>query len=177
MIFATTSDEVGKTQIIEAIKSCIKPHIYRRLLTIQLSAEGKKVSELTDIFKVTPQTIRASIHAYNQGGVEQLLPEKKPGRRPRLSLTKEQWTEIIHQPPCSFEKLTTLCQNWTLELLSSYCQQYHSVKLCPSMLWYILRQHKINMGRSQLRITSPDPEYTQKRDRTEAIKKKPKPWN
>jgi len=173
MIFATISDEAGKIQLIEAIKSCQKPHIYRRLLTVQLSAEGKKVSELTDMFKVTPQTIRAFVHAYNQGGLEQLLPEKKPGRRPRLSLTTEQWTEIIHQPPCSFEKLTTLCQNWTLKLLSNYCQQYHSVKLCPSMLWYILRQHKINMGRSQLRITSPDPKYTQKRDRTEEIKKKP----
>jgi len=183
MIFATISDEAGKIQLIEAIKSCHKPHIYRRLLTVQLSAEGKKVSELTSIFKVTPQTIRAFVHAYNQGGLEQLLPDKKPGRRPRLNLTTEQWTEIIHQPPCSFcgaptiEKLNTLCQNWTLKLLSNYCQQYHSVKLCPSMLWYILRQHKINMGRSQLRITSPDPEYTQKRDRTEAIKKKPKPWN
>ncbi len=74
MIFATISDEAGKIQLIEAIKSCQKPHIYRRLLTVQLSAEGKKVSELTDIFKVTPQTIRAFVHAYNQGGLEQLLP-------------------------------------------------------------------------------------------------------
>ena len=167
MIFATISDEAGKIQLIEAIKSCHKPHIYRRLLTVQLSAEGKKVSELTSIFKVTPQTIRAFVHAYNQGGLEQLLPDKKPGRRPRLNLTTEQWTEIIHQPPCSFcgaptiEKLNTLCQNWTLKLLSNYCQQYHSVKLCGSQLWYILRQHKINMGTSQLRITSPDPQYTQ----------------
>ncbi|MCH8291245.1 helix-turn-helix domain containing protein [Candidatus Poribacteria bacterium] len=174
MIFACISDEAGKTRIIEAIRICQKPHVYRRLMTIQLSAEGKKVSELTDIFKVTPQTIRAFIHAYNQGGVEQLLPEKKPGRRARLSLTQEQWIQIVHQPPCSFEKLNTENRNWTLELLSNYCQQYHSVKLCPSRLWYILRQHKINMGRSQLRITSPDPQYTQKRDRTEAIKKKPK---
>ncbi len=177
MIFATISDEAGKIQLIEAIKSCQKPHIYRRLLTVQLSAEGKKVSELTSIFKVTPQTIRAFVHAYNQGGLEQLLPDKKPGRRPRLNLTTEQWIQIIHQPPCSFEKLNSLSQNWTLKLLSDYCQQYHSVKLCPSMLWYILRGHKINMGRSQLRITSPSPEYTQKRDRTEAIKKKPKPWS
>ncbi|MCH8293445.1 helix-turn-helix domain-containing protein [Candidatus Poribacteria bacterium] len=102
MIFATIPDEALKTQLIEAIKSCTKPHIYRRLLTIQLSAERKKVSELTDIFKVTPQTIREFIHAYNQGGLEQLLPNKKPGRRPKLSLTSEQWIVIIHQPPCSF---------------------------------------------------------------------------
>ncbi len=174
MIFATISDEAGKIQLIEAIKSCTKPHIYRRLLTVQLSAEGKKVSELTSIFKVTPQTIREFIHAYNQGGLEQLLPNKKPGRRPKLSLTSEQWMTIIHQPPGSFEKLNTCSQNWTLKLLSNYCQQYHSVKLCPSMLWYILRGYKINMGRSQLRITSPDAEYTQKRDWTEAIKKKRK---
>lgn len=177
MIFATISDESAKTKLIEAIKRCEKPHVYRRLMTIQLSAEGKKVNELADIFKVTAQTIRAFIHSYNHGGVEQLLPKKKPGRRQRLTLTKEQWIEIVHQPPCCFEKLNTESRNWTLELLSNYCQQYHWVKLCPSRLWYILRGHKINMGRSQLRITSPDPQYSQKRNRTEVIKKKPKTEN
>ena len=60
MIFATIPDEALKTQLIEAIKSCTKPHIYRRLLTIQLSAERKKVSELTDIFKVTPRPFASS---------------------------------------------------------------------------------------------------------------------
>jgi transposase len=175
MIFAVISEESAKAELIETIRRCKKPHLYRRLMAVQLSAEGKTVSELASIFKVTPQTIRAFIHAYNQGGVEQLLPKKKPGRRPRLKLTETQWIEILHQPPCSFEKLLTESRNWTLELLSNYCQQYYSVKLCPSWLWYILRRHKINMGRSQLRITSPDPQYTQKRNRTEAIKKKPKP--
>ena len=54
MIFACISDEAGKTRIIEAIRICQKPHVYRRLMTIQLSAEGKKVSELTDIFFFHP---------------------------------------------------------------------------------------------------------------------------
>ncbi len=65
MIFACISDKVSKTQLIEAIKSCQKPHIYRRLLTIQLSAEGKKVSELTDIFFFHPPD-HSHLHSYLQ---------------------------------------------------------------------------------------------------------------
>lgn len=88
-----------------------------------------------------------------------------------MSLTGGQWTEIICQLPYSFEKLNTRGQNWTQKLRSNYGQQYYSVTLSCSPQWYILGWHKIEMGRSQLRITSPDPQDTQKRDRTEAIKK------
>jgi len=40
------------------------------LLTVQLSTEGRKISQLASIFNVTPQTIRQIIHAYNQRGFE-----------------------------------------------------------------------------------------------------------
>ena len=94
MIFATISDEAGKIQLIEAIKSCTKPHIYRRLLTVQLSAEGKKVSELTSIFKVTPQTIRAFVHAYNQGGLIHF--QGHPSDHSCLrSCLQSRWTQTI----------------------------------------------------------------------------------
>ncbi len=177
MIFAHIRDKSAEAELIEAAKEADKSYVYRRLLTVQLSAEGKTVPQLADIFKRTPQTIRKSIHAYNTGGLEAVMPQKKPGRPGQLSLTKAQWLEIIHTPPLEFDRLQTKSYNWTLELLTDYLKAYEGVKMSLSNVWYILRQHKINMGRSELKLTSPDPEYTQKRQRVEHLKKKQKRVN
>ncbi len=74
MIFARISDASAKTKLVEAIKKADKTYIYRRLMTVRLSSEGKTVTQLADIFKVTPQTIRHCIHAYNAGGLEAATP-------------------------------------------------------------------------------------------------------
>ena len=177
MIFAHISDKSAETKLGEAIKEADKTYVYRRLMTVQLSSEGKTVTQLADIFKVTPQTIRDSIHAYNSGGLEGVTPHKKPGRSCRLKMTKDQWLEVLHTPPVSFDRLSTKGYNWTLGLLADYLLAYQGVKMSPSNVWYILRRHKINMGRSDLKMTSPDPEYTQKRQRVEQIKKKRKKVN
>ena len=179
MIFAHADDESESTraELIDAIRCADKPYIYRRLMAVRLSSEGRTVSELSAIFQLTPQTIRKFIHAYNQRGLAPLTPCKKSGRTATLQFTQTQWEEIIHQPPISFDKLNTKSYNWTLQLLSEYLHLYYGVKLSVSHLWYLLRQHKINMGRSQLKITSPDPDYTVKRDRVDTLKKKRKPTN
>ena len=172
MIFAYVDDQSTQAELLDAIRNADKPYIYRRLMAVRLSSEGRNVSELSEIFQLTPQTIRKFIDAYNQGGLAQLMPHKKPGRTPKLQFTDTQWEEIIHQPPVSLDKLNTKSYNWTLQLLSEYLHLYHGVKISISHLWYILRQHKINMGRSQLKITSPDPDYIVKRDRVQTLKKK-----
>ncbi len=92
-------------------------------------------------------------------------------------MTKEQWLEILHTPPLEFDRLSTKSYSWTLGLLADYLLAYQGVKMSPSNVWYILRRHKINMGRSDLKMTSPDPEYTQKRQRVEQLKKKRKKAN
>ena len=127
-----------KRKLLDAIRNADKPYIYRRLMAVRLSSEGRNVSELSEIFQLTPQTIRKFIDAYNQGGLAQLMPHKKPGRTPRLQFTDTQWEEIIHQPPVSLDKLNTKSYNWTLQLLSEYLHLYHGVKISISHLWYIL---------------------------------------
>ena len=101
MIFADVDGESTRVELIDAIRRAHKPHIYRRLMAIRLSQEGRTVSQLSQIFHLTPQTIRKFVHAYNQGGLVQLMPRKKPGRTPKLQLSQTQWEEVIHQPPIS----------------------------------------------------------------------------
>ena len=174
MIYASIETESARIELQSLIGQTEKAYIYRRLMVIQLSCEGKTVNELAAIFKLSPQTIWKFIHSYNQGGILQLMPQTKPGRRPRLRLTKQQWLDILHHPPLSFEKLVTKSHNWTLDLLVLYLKHYYEVSLSASRVWSILRQNRINMGRSQLRVTSPDPLYRQKRQTTQTLKKKRK---
>ncbi len=177
MIFARISSEEDQEKLQLALKEAKKPYIYRRLLIIQFSAQGKRVVELASLLKLHPLTIRRYIHAYNRDGIQGIIPANKSGRPCKLSLTKDQWLDILHQSPATFEELDTPCYNWTLELLAGYVEIYHGVTIRPSGIWYILRRHKINMGRSQWKLTSPDPEYQVKRDRVEALKKKRKSDN
>jgi len=184
MIFARISSEEDEEQLHTALKEALKPYIYRRLLLIQFSAQGKGVVELASLFRLHPLTIRKYIHAYNRDGIQGVVPADKSGRpcdksgRPcKLPLTKDQWLDILHQAPATFEELNTPSYNWTLELLARYVKIYHGVTVRPSGIWYILRRHRINMGRSQWKLTSPDPEYKVKRDRVEALKKKRKSDN
>jgi len=126
--------------------------------------------------------VRQYIHDYNDGGLVQIQPKKKPGRTAKFSLSKDQWEEILHQSPCLFEKLQTAnhikaesarsLPHWTLQLLAVYIKEYHGVSMSLSGIWYQLRKAKISMGRSKLRIPCKDAEYTVKRQRVEALKKK-----
>ncbi len=177
MIFARISSEEDEEKLQLALKEALKPYIYRRLLIIQFSAQGKGVVELASLFRLHPLTIRKYIHAYNRDGIQGVVPADKSGRPCKLPLTKVEWLDILHQAPATFEELNTPSYNWTLELLARYVKIYHGVTIRPSGIWYILRRHKINMGRSQWKLTSPDPEYKVKRDRVEALKKKRKSDN
>lgn len=172
MIFAQIKTEEEKLKLEQAIKGAEKPYLYRRLLIIKLSAQGKTVNELASLFNLIPLTVRKYIHAYTAGGILELMPQKKPGRGTKISLTQEQWLDILHQSPATFDELDTPSHNWTLDLLVKYLEIYHGVIMQPSAVWYLLRRHKINLGRSQWKMTSPDPEYRVKRQKVEELKKK-----
>ncbi|MBM3120513.1 MAG: helix-turn-helix domain-containing protein [Chloroflexi bacterium] len=177
MILARVDTEETQHQLQQALKEADRPYIYRRLLIIRFSTQGKTVKELSGLFQLTPLTIRKYIQAYNTGGIKALMPHQKPGRSVKLSLTKEQWLEILHQSPATFDELKTACHHWTLERLAQYVEIYHGVRMHPSAWWHLLRRHQINLGRSQWKLTSPDPEYRVKRERVETLKKKLRPDN
>lgn len=172
MIKAFVETEEAKKELQSALNAAKKSYLYRRLLIIQLSSDGKTVPELASMFGLTEVMVRQYIHAYNDSGLAGLQPKKKPGRKAKLSLSKDQWEDILHQSPSLFDKLKTANQNWTLELLASYIKEYHGISITPSGVWHQLRRAKISMGRSKLEIPKKDPEYTIKRQRIETIKKK-----
>ena len=146
---------------------------YKRLKIVQLSSQGVGVPQLAQTFDVCQATVRDYIKRYKDGGIDTLKREYSNGRPPLTELTKAQWEELLHQSPCQFEKLNTGARNWTQKLLVDYCSQYLGIQLTRSAISIMLKNIGIPWNRGKLKVTSPDPLYTLKRERVDELKKKP----
>ena len=146
---------------------------YRRLKIIELSSQGKTVLELANLFVVSKATIRDYIHRYNEGGIGNLRAKRSPGRPVKIALSKAEFEELLHQSPCQSDKLDTAVRNWTQELLIAYFEMYHDFKVTQSAISKRLKQLGLSWNRGKLKVTSPDPLYTLKRERINELKKSP----
>ena len=176
MISAKMNEEDLKL-LEENLKAAKDAKWYRRLKIIQLSSLGEKVSKLSNTFDVCKATVRDYIKRYNGGGLESLKRRNSNGRPTKVKLSKAEWEELLHCSPCQFEKLDTGARNWTHKLLSQYCHQYLGVQITPSAIGMLLKRLDIKWNRGKLKVTSPDPLYTVKRERVETLKKKLNPGN
>jgi transposase len=173
MIYAQVNDE-GLKLLEEELKSTKDVKWYRRLKIIQLSSQGETVRQLAKQFDVCEATVRDYIKGYERDGLAALKPGKSGGRPPTTQLTKSQWEELFHRSPCQFVKLTTGARNWTQDMVSQYCHEYLGVKIGSTAICMLLKRMGIRWNRGRLKVTSPDPQYTVKRERVETLKKKPR---
>ena len=137
---------------------------YRRLMIISLSKKKYSVKQLSEVFKVSKATIRRYIHAYNRYGISGVIPKKSPGRPSKIShWIKSDWDKVLQQTPNQYPKLNTCSRQWTLERLAQYLFLYQQIKVCIASVYNSLRKTGRRTGRSKLRVGSPDPDYTKKR--------------
>jgi transposase len=144
---------------------------YRRLKIIQLSSQGTSVPELATLFDVCAATVRDYITRYNASGLAGLRRQSSDGSPPKISLTKSEWEELLHQSPSQFARLETGARNWTQELVQMYLGQYHQVSVSQQAISACIKRHGIRWNRGKLTVTSPDPLYTVKRARIDTLKK------
>jgi len=173
MIQAKIKDEDCKL-LEEELKTTKDIKWYKRLKIVQLSSLGEKISKLAKTFDVCKATVRDYIKRYNNDGLESLKRRNSDGRPPKIKLTKAEWEELLHRSPCQFEKLNTGARNWTQALLVQYCYEYLGVQIAQSAICTLLKNLGIKWNRGKLKVTSPDPLYTVKRERVEELKKKAK---
>lgn len=108
MIYAEIKNPEDAELLNNAIKSAKSKKWYRRLKVVELSAQKRKVLELSNIFHVSAATIRRYIHEYNQGGLNKLAPVKQTGRPPKIChWTKHDWDVVLEQTPDQYKKLAT----------------------------------------------------------------------
>lgn len=174
MLYVDISPQTKK-EVLNALKHTADSKWYRRLKIIHLSAQGKPVSELARLFDCCAATVRDYITRYNAEGLAGLTRQSSDGAPVKMPLTKAEWEELLHQSPSQFERLQTGARNWTQELLQSYLREYHQVTVTQQAISAALKRHKIAWNRGALKVTSPDPLYTVKRERIDTLKKRPPP--
>jgi transposase len=138
---------------------------YRRLKIIDLSGQGTSVSELARMFDLSPATVRTYIHAFNTAGLTGLRPGYGRGRPLAIDWTADQWLDVLAQAPCNLALLDTAARNWTQRLLRQYLTLYHQVNLSQPALSKSLHRVGLRWRRAKLRVHSPNPLYTVKRQR------------
>jgi transposase len=171
MLFAEVSPEASE-QLHEALKQASDAKWYRRLKIIQLSSQQTSVPELATLFDLCTATVRAYITRYNTDGLTGLKRASSDGAPPKIPLSKEEWETLLHQRPSQFDRLNTGARNWTQALVVEYLQRYHAITVTQPAVSTCLKQHKISWNRGALKVTSPDPLYTVKRERIDTLKKK-----
>ena len=175
MIYAQIKTPEEMEKLEEELGRAKNAKWYRRLIIISHSARGERVSQLSEKFGVCQATIRSYIHAYNEGGLQQLRPKKSPGRPPKIGhWSKEDWDTILRQTPNQYEKLETESRQWSLHLLSLYIKRYHDIDVSLSGVYRCLRKRGRRTGRSKLRVGSPDPQYKVKRQQIEKLRDFPR---
>jgi transposase len=172
MLYAHVSPEALE-KLEEELKSATDAKWYRRLKVIHLSAQRKCVHLIATFFDLCPATVREYITRYNTEGLGGLHREASPGAPQKIPLKKAEWEELLHQSPCHFDRLGTGARNWTQALLVLYFQQYYAVTVTQAAIARCIKRHDIRWNRGKLKVTSPDPLYTVKRERIETLKKTP----
>lgn len=170
MLYAHVSPDDLK-QLETELTSVTDAKWYRRLKVIHLSAQQQPVSVLATFFDLCPATVREYITRYNTDGLGGLARDTSPGAPQKIPLTKADWEALLHQSPAQFARLQTGARNWTQTLVVRYLQEYHQGRTTQPALSKFLRRLGIRWNRGKLTVTSPDPEYTVKRERIDTLNK------
>ena len=172
MLYANVSPDGVKT-LSKELKQTKDVKWYQRIKIILLSAKRKSVPELADLFDRCEATIRHYITRYNAGGREELKPHSRGGASSKVPFSKAEWEELLHQSPSQFDRLQTAARYWSQELVVYYLRVYHGITITKPALSKHLKRQGIRWNRGKLKVTSPDPLYTVKRERIDTVKKKP----
>ena len=92
-----------------------------RLQIIMLSAEGKRVPEISEEVHLHPINVRKWIHRFNRYGLDGLRSGKSPGRPPVFS--DEQRNEIVGIANTNPRLLGLHYSRWSLQRLRRYLME------------------------------------------------------
>jgi transposase len=144
----------------------------RRSQILLASAKGIRVKEIATHLGCSVQTVRNTIHAFEQQGLACLQAESSRPKtvKPIFDIDKrEQLRQILHANPRNFGKTRS---TWTLDLLAEVCHQQGITEsqVSRTTIEEALKAMQISWSRAKAWIVSPDPQYElKKRQRNRLI--------
>jgi transposase len=138
-IFVPKLTKAEQAQITRLIRSNEDARIVRRAQMIRLPSQGKKTSEIAEMWGVTGATVSRTIQNFDAEGLKSLADKPRKGR-PRkttehyVSLLKE----VVQESPRDFGYLFS---SWTLDRLREHLGHEtgtllnpHNVRACRKVL-------------------------------------------
>jgi len=138
----------------------------RRSQILLASHRGQRPSEIARNLGCAVQTVRNSLHAFEEGGLACL---RQQSTRPKTIHAEfdqpkcEALRALLHQSPRTYGKKTSV---WTLALAAQVCQELGLTERQVSIetIRLALRRLKVGWRRAKDWITSPDPDYARKKN-------------
>jgi len=142
----------------------------RRCQAVLASAEGQHTTTIARTLRCHEQTVRNTMHAFNQRGVAVLRRQSSRPHQPRAVFDaegRERLRALLHQNPRTFGQPTS---RWTLRLAAevSYAQGLTPRQVSGEAIRLALKRLGVHWKRAKHWITSPDPAYLRKNNRATA---------
>ena len=134
-----------------------KAYVRRKAAAIWNLAQGRKQREVATFLNVSQVSLRQWQKRYREDGAAGL--GLRPGRGRRARAKAEEIESLLRQSPRNFGLAQT---RWTLAALLQVAPSLRG--FTPSGVWRAMRRSGLSYKRGQPLVTSPDPEYDQKRD-------------
>jgi transposase len=138
----------------------------RRSQILLASKRGQRPSEIARNLGCAVQTVRNTLHAFEEDGVACL---KQQSSRPKTIHAEfdqqkcEALRAVLHQSPRTYDKETSV---WTLALAAQVCEELGLTSHQVSIETIRLALSRLGVGwqRAKHWITSPDPDYARKKN-------------
>jgi transposase len=143
----------------------------RRCQILLASAQGKHPAQIAAALGCASQTVRNTLHAFEQQGPDCLTrrSSRPHSAHRRLDAPRaERLRELLHQSPRSFGHAQS---HWTLQLAAEVCHQQglSDRVLSPETVRQAIQRRGLGWKRAKQWITSPDPAYSRKKKSPGAV--------
>lgn len=138
----------------------------RRSQILLASSRGQGAKEIASNLGCAAQTVRNTLHAFEQKGLPCLKQESSRPKTVHAQFDQakcETLRALLHQSPRLFGKATSL---WTLELAAEVCvaQGVTGSQVSIETIRQALKRLGVSWQRAKHWITSPDPAYVRKKN-------------
>ena len=156
--------ETQSKELDELYRTTQVPRLRTRAQMVLLSAEqALKAPQIAAIVRESEATVQRWLKRYLAEGRAGLLDEPRPGRPADITDEyREKLVAAVRHRPRSLGQPYSL---WTLQRLADYMAEHTGIRVSAETVRRTLKQAEIVLSRPQHKITSPDPEYEEKKRR------------
>jgi transposase len=139
----------------------------RAQMILLLAEQGLAVCEVAAIVRESGETVRRWAHRYAAEGIDGLADAPRSGKPAKAGAAyRERLVELVRRRPRALDLPFSM---WTAARPADRLAQETGLRMSVASIHRLLRAAGLGFGRPQHPISSPDPDYTVKKRRSNAL--------